>query len=175
MSHNGGRSNYRGTKADARAPACARRPKPCLLANNAKLRRIVAVKLKQDWSPEQIAGWLKQTYSDNKQMCISHETIYRSLFIQARSVLKKELLKHLRSKRLIRQSKHYNTKGSTRGQIIEGVSIRQRPAEIEDRAVPGHWDGDLIAGSKNTHIATLVERQSRFTLGVSQASCRQKD
>jgi len=166
VNHNDGRLHYRATTADARAQTCARRTKSCLLANNAKLRRAVAVKLEQDWSPEQIAGWLKHTYPDNKEMHISHETIYRSLFIQARGVLKKELLKHLRSNRLIRQSKRYNTKGSTRGQIIEGVSIRQRPAEIEDRAVPGHWEGDLIAGSNNTHIATLVERQSRFTVLV---------
>jgi IS30 family transposase len=164
VNRNGGRARYRATRADSRAQAHARRPKPCLLATNAKLRQIVARKLKIEWSPEQIAGWLKRVYPGHREMHISHETIYRSLFIQARGVLKKELLAHLRSKRVIRQSKYYNTKGSIRGHIIDGVSIRERPVEVEDRAVPGHWEGDLIAGSNNTHIATLVERQSRFTI-----------
>ena len=164
INRNGGRLHYQPKKADYRAQLHARRPKPCLLAMNAKLRKTVANKLNQDWAPEQIAGWLKLSYPDDSTMQISHETIYRSLFIQTRGVLKKELIKHLRSNRTIRQSKHNNTKGSVRGQIIDAVSIHERPPEVEDRAVPGHWEGDLISGSNNTHIATLVERSSRFTM-----------
>jgi IS30 family transposase len=126
----------------------------------------VAKKLSLDWSPEQIAGWLKRRYPGNQEMQISHETIYRSLFVQARGVLKKELVGHLRTRRVIRRSKQGRTRGQGRGQIVDAVSIRERPAEVEDRAVPGHWEGDLLAGSHNTHIATLVERQSRFTMLV---------
>jgi IS30 family transposase len=119
-----------------------------------------------EWSPEQIAGWLKRTYPDDEMLRVSHETIYRSLFVQSRGVLKKELQKQLRTQRVFRQSKKYNTRGARRGQIIDGISISERPPEIEDRALPGHWEGDLIAGSGNTHIATLVERHSRFTILV---------
>jgi IS30 family transposase len=119
-----------------------------------------------DWSPEQIAGWLKRAFPDQGTMRVSHETIYRSLFIQARGVLKKELLSHLRSRRMMRRAQRASTAGQPRGQIIDGISIRDRPAEVEDRAIPGHWEGDLIAGAQNTHIATLVERQSRFTMLV---------
>jgi IS30 family transposase len=126
----------------------------------------VASKLTLDWSPEQIAGWLKRAFPEQGTMRISHETIYRSLFIQARGVLKKELIGHLRSRRMMRRAQRASTAGQPRGQIIEGVSIRDRPAEGEDRAIPGHWEGDLIAGAENTHIATLVERQSRFTMLV---------
>lgn len=162
----GGRSRYRAADADSAAWARARRPKPCRFAQNCHLQRIVATKLSLDWSPEQISGWLKRTFPDDETLRVSHETIYRSLFIQARGVLKKELIKHLRSNRVMRHSKKANTKGQPRGQIIDGTSIRERPASVEDRAVPGHWEGDLIAGSKNTHIATLVERHSRFTMLV---------
>ncbi|MDW7646504.1 MAG: IS30 family transposase [Desulfuromonadales bacterium] len=162
----GGVKKYRATDADFAAWERARRPKLCRLATNDKLRRIVAEKLSLDWSPEQVAGWLKVKYTDNAEMRVSHETIYRSLFIQARGVLKKELIRHLRSNRTMRRSKYSRTKGQVRGQIVDGVSIRERPAEIEDRAIPGHWEGDLIAGSNNTHIATLVERQSRYTVLV---------
>jgi IS30 family transposase len=123
-----------------------------------------------DWSPEQISGWLKTQYPDDKSMRVSHETIYRSLFIQARGVLKQELLEHLRSKRRMRRSLHATVSGQSRGQIVDAVSIRERPAEIEDRAIPGHWEGDLLAGSKNSHIATLVERHSRFTMLVKVPS-----
>jgi IS30 family transposase len=126
----------------------------------------VAKKLSLEWSPEQISGWLKRTFPGNESLHVSHETIYRSLFIQTRGVLRKELMKHLRSKRLMRHGKQFTTKGKPRGRIIDAVSIRERPAAIEDRAIPGHWEGDLIAGSGNTHIATLVERQSRFTMLV---------
>jgi IS30 family transposase len=126
----------------------------------------VARKLQLDWSPQQIAGWLKTHFAHDGGMRVSHETIYRSLFIQARGVLKRELIGHLRSGRLMRRAKNANTAGQARGQIIDAISIRERPAEIEDRAIPGHWEGDLITGSKNTHIATLVERHSRFTMLV---------
>jgi len=123
----------------------------------------VASKLILDWSPEQISGWLKIQYPDDESMRVSHETIYRSLFIQARGVLRKELMGHLRSKRRIRRSQHARIFKDSRGQIVDAISIRERPAEIEDRAIPGHWEGNLIGGTKNSHIATLVERHSRFT------------
>jgi IS30 family transposase len=129
---------------------------------NRKLRNIVASKLILDWSPEQISGWLKTQHSDDESMRVSHETIYRSLFIQARGALKKELMDHLRSKRRMRRSRHSSEHGHSRGQIVDAISIRQRPAEAEDRAIPGHWEGDLLSGAKNSYIATLVERHSRF-------------
>lgn len=166
IDRNGGRCRYRANVADERTWDRARRPKLCRLAQNGVLRRIVANKLAQDWSPEQIAGWLKCTYSEDESLHVSHETIYKSLFVQSRGVLKKELQKHLRTRRPFRQSRKHNNRGARRGQIIDGVSISDRPPEIEDRAVPGHWEGDLIAGCANTHIATLVERQSRFTMLV---------
>ena len=166
IARHGGMRHYRAAQADTKAWDWARRPKLCRLAQWPRLRGIVARKLYLDWSPEQIAGWLKETYPTDESMHVSHEAIYRSLFIQPRGALKKELLKHLRSGRVMRQSKDNNTKGLTRGQIIDGASIRERPADIEDRALPGHLEGDLIAGCKNTHMATLVERQSRFTILV---------
>lgn len=166
VARNGGPRRYRASQADEKAWDRARRPKVCRLALNGRLRRIVGNKLALDWSPEQIAGWLKRTYPDDESLRVSHETIYRSIFIQARGVLKKELQKHLRTERVFRQSRHSNIKGLRRGQIIDGVRIADRPPEIEDRGVPGHWEGDLIAGSNNTHIATLVERHSRFTMLV---------
>jgi IS30 family transposase len=140
------------------------------LAKNRDLQRIVAVKLKQDWAPQQIAGWLKDEYPKNPELWVSHETIYRSLFVQARGALKKELIGHLRSKRRFRRSRHATLCGAGRGEIIDAISIRQRPAEIEDRAIPGHWEGDLVAGSRGTFIATLVERQSRFVIIVKLAN-----
>lgn len=127
---------------------------------------MVAKKLKEDWSPEQISGWLKRRYPNDEAMRISHETIYLTLFVQTRGVLKRELLAHLRSRRMMRRGRHASTSGQPRGQIKEAVSIRERPPEAEDRAVPGHWEGDLIAGSRNTHVATLVERSSRFVMLV---------
>lgn len=166
ISRNGGRGSYRATVADSQAWRRAERPKICKLAAVAGLRRVVAEKLCLDWSPEQISGWLRQSFPDDERMHVSHETIYRSLFIQARGVLKKELLGHLRSKRLLRRSKKASIRGQHRGQIVDAVSIRERPAEVADRAVPGHWEGDLIEGSNNSYIATLVERQSRFTMLV---------
>jgi IS30 family transposase len=124
----------------------------------------VAAKLSIYWSPKQISGWLKEQYSEDKMMQVSHETIYRSLFIQARNVLKKELIAHLRSRRTMRRSKLASTKSQSRGHIVDAVSIRERPAEVEDRAVPGHWEGDLLIGTKSSQIATLVERRSRFVM-----------
>ena len=169
VSRNGGSTRYRATEADSAAWSRARRPKVCKLAKEMRLQRCVAFKLTQNWSPEQISGWLKQRYPGDERMRISHETIYRSLFIQARGVLKKELQGHLRTRRKFRRAKSSSTKGQVRGHIIDAVSISERPPEVEDRAVPGHWEGDLISGSKNSHIATLVERQSRFTMLVKVA------
>lgn len=160
----GGRPAYRAHDADQQAWRSALRPKRCLLAGNRKLREIVASKLILDWSPEQISGWLKTRYPNNERMRVSHETIYRSLFIQARGVLKKELMGHLRSKRRMRRSRHASEHGHSRGQIVDAISIRERPAEAADRAIPGHWEGDLLAGGKNSYIATLVERYSRFLM-----------
>jgi IS30 family transposase len=165
---NGGPGRYRAAEADARAWRRARRPKRCKLAMNPRLRHIVAAKLLLEWSPEQIAGWLRWRFPDG-EMNVSHETIYRSLFIQARGVLRKELQEHLRSRRVMRRSRKADTAGEGRGQIIDAVSIRERPASVEDRAVPGHWEGDLLTGAGNSHIATLVERRSRFTLLVKVA------
>jgi IS30 family transposase len=122
------------------------------------------MKLQRKWSPEQIAGWLKRAFPEEKRNQVSHETIYRSLFVQARGVLKKELLEHLRAKRTIRRSRHASLKRNGLGQIKDAVSIRERPASVEDRAIPGHWEGDLIGGSKNSYIATLVERHTRYVM-----------
>lgn len=166
VARNAGRERYRATASEQRAWDSGLRPKQCRLRQNTRLQEIVAEKLKLKWSPEQISGWLKKEYPADKTMQVSHETIYRSLFIQARGALKKELTQHLRSKRQIRHSKHAVSKKATRGQIVDAVSISERPAEVEDRAVPGHWEGDLISGSKNTHIATLVERATRFVMLV---------
>jgi IS30 family transposase len=166
VSRNGGRERYRSGDSDDAAWERAQRRKACLLAQRPRLRSEVAQKLSEDWSPQQISGWLREEFADDARMQVSHETIYRSLFVQARGVLKKELVHHLRSGRLFRRSRHATTKGQGRGTIKDAVSIRERPAEAEDRAVPGHWEGDLLAGSGNTHIATLVERKSRFTILV---------
>ncbi len=166
IARHGGPNRYRATEADASAWDRAKRPKPCCLATNAKLCSLVAKKLKLKWAPQQISGWLKRTYPADQTLQISHETIYRSLFIQARGVLKAELMKHLRTRRVMRRSKKASAKGQPRGQIIDAVSIHERPTEVQDRADPGHWEGDLLSGSNNTHIATLVERQSRFTILV---------
>jgi IS30 family transposase len=160
----GGRSSYRATDADARAWERALRPKPCRLASRPGLRWRVAEKLALEWSPEQISGWLKRDFPANEGMWVSHETIYRSLFVQARGVLKKELIGHLRAARHMRQPKGGTTPSRPLGQIVDMVSIRERPADVEDRAVPGHWEGDLLSGANNTHMVTLVERQSRFAM-----------
>ena len=161
---NGGYHHYRASQADQAAWDRAQRPKPCKLIINRALARIVANKLRRCWSPEQIAGWLKHAYPNNESCRVSHETIYKSLFIQARGALKKELLQHLRSQRAMRHSRHANRKGDGKGQITNAVSIRERPASVEDRAVPGHWEGDLIFGTNNSQIATLVERHTRYVM-----------
>ena len=163
---NGGYDRYRAAAADAEAWVRARRPKRCKLANSPWLRRAVARKLSLNWSPEQIAGWLKRANPGDGSNQVSHETIYRSLFVQARGVFKKELLQHLRLKRTNLRSKHLSKKGEGHGQIKDMISIRERPASVEDRAVPGHWEGDLITGSKNSTIATLVERHTRYVMLV---------
>src|SRR5262245_30864232 len=160
---NGGCSAYRASEADKRAWRRALRPKPCRLARHAELRWRVAEKLVLQWSPEQISGWLKRQFPAAPGMQVSHETIYRSLFIQTRGVLKKALMAHLRTTRQMRQAKGGTTKSGL-GQIVDAASIRERPAEADDRAVPGHWEGDLLSGANNTHIATLVERHTRFVM-----------
>jgi IS30 family transposase len=164
INRNGGRWHYWASRADQAAWERAQRPKPCKLLVNRVLGRIVAQKLRVLWSPEQIAGWLKCTYPDEESHQVSHETIYRSLFIQARGALKKELLQHLRRKRSMRRSRHNALRDSGLGQITDTVSIRERPAWVEDRAVPGHWEGDLIFGTHNSQIATLVERHTRYVM-----------
>ena len=165
IERNGGSRVYRAARADKLAWERALRPKRCRLACHGRLRWRVAHKLALQWSPQQIAGWLRRQYPDDPDMQISHEAIYRSLFIQARGVLKKELMAHLRTRRQMRLAKGANT-GRGHGQILDMVSIRERPAEADDRAVPGHWEGDLLTGAGDTHIATLVERHSRFTMLV---------
>jgi IS30 family transposase len=166
VARHGGRAQYRANEADQRAWESALRPKPCLLATHSKLHKIVASRLMQDWSPQQISGWLKQHYPDDESLRVSHETIYRSLFIQARGALKQELVRYLRSQRRIRRSRHSSVHGHSQGRIVDAVSIRERPAEVEDRAIPGHWEGDLLRGARNSHVATLVERHSRFCMLV---------
>ena len=161
---NGGVQNYRATTSDAAAWDRAHRPKLCKLNGNGYLCRAISAKLIRKWSPQQIAGWLMRKHPDDESKRVSHETIYRSLFIQTRGVLKKELLAHLRATRSIRRSRHATLKRSGLGKFNDAISIRERPAEVEDRAVPGHWEGDLIAGSGNSFIATLVERHTRFVM-----------
>lgn len=164
INRNGGPRRYRASKADKSAWEKALRPKFCKLAYNCNLVKIITRKLQLLWSPQQIAGWLKTEYPRDERYHVSHETIYRSLFIQARGVLKRELLKCLRSKRVIRRPKKATMKNKGLGQIPEAVSISERSASVEDRAVPGHWEGDLIEGCKGTFIATLVERHSRYVM-----------
>jgi IS30 family transposase len=166
VQRHGGPGQYRAARADALAWHAAKRPKPCRLAGRPALRRVVAEKLAADWAPEQIAGWLKVSYAGDPEMQVSHETIYRSLFIQSRGVLKKALLQHLRRRRTTRRSQHASNRGQRRGQIVDALSISERPALIEERAVPGHWEGDLLAGAAQSHVATLVERQSRYLMLV---------
>ncbi|MBU9385852.1 IS30 family transposase [Burkholderia gladioli] len=165
IARNGGTDHYRALEADERALQAALRPKCCLLEQNRRLRYAVERKLCREWSREQVSGWLKNRYPDDEAMRVSHETIYRSLFVQTRGVLKKELQYHLRTQRKMRHSRSSSTKGA-RNKIADAVSIHERPAEAADRAVPGHWEGDLVSGANNTHVATLVERRSRFTIIV---------
>ena len=167
---NGGSEGYRANRADQAAWDRALRPKVCKLVRNRSLAHRVAIKLRQNWSPEQIAGWLKHTYPDDEANQVSHETIYRSLFIQARGALKKGLMEHLRRARGMRRSRHHTQKTPIHGQINDAVSISERPAAAEDRAVPGHWEGDLLFGSNNSQIATLVERRTRYVMLAKVAS-----
>ncbi len=164
INRNDGRRHYRANKAEQAAWDRAHRPKTCKLVQNRALARIVAKKLQLQWSPRQIAGWLKRTHPDDETYQVSHESIYRTLFIQARGALKKELLQHLRKTRAMRRSRHHTQKTADHGRITDAVSIRERPADVEDRAVPGHWEGDLLFGSNNSQIATLVERQTRYVM-----------
>ena len=166
IQRNGGQQWYRASEADQAAWDRARRPKICKLVKYRSLAGIVADKLQSLWSPEQIAGWLKRTYPDDEARQVSHETIYRSLFIQARGALKKELLQHLRRTRVMRRSRHHTQKTDTHGRIVDAVSISERPATTEDRALPGHWEGDLLFGSRDSQIATLVERHTRYVMLV---------
>ena len=170
LTRNGGRAAYRASEADRAAWDRALRPKCCKLAKDRALAKIVTDKLRLLWSPEQIAGWLKHAYPDDEICRVSHETIYRSLFIQARGALKKELLQHLRHTRGMRRSRHHTQKTEVHGQIVGAVSISERPAAVEDRAVPGHWEGDLMFGARNSQVATLVERQTRYLMLVKVAA-----
>ncbi len=172
INRNGGRRRYRANKAEQAAWDRAHRPQTCKLVRNRALARIVASKLQLQWAPRQIAGWLKRTHPNDENYQVSHETIYRTLFIQARGALKKELLQHLRKTRAMRRSRHHTQKTADHGRITDAVSIRERPADVEDRAVPGHWEGDLLFGSNNSQIATLVERQTRY---VMLARAKSKD
>jgi IS30 family transposase len=163
IARSGGVKRYRAVNADERAWWRARRPKRCVLARHERLQGLVTAKLLIDWSPQQISGWLKKAYPDDESMRVSHETIYRSLFIQARGALKKELTAHLRRGRTVRRARNALDRAPS---IAEAFSIRQRPAEVDDRAIPGHWEGDLLCGSRSSQIATLVERKSRFVMLV---------
>ncbi len=166
ITRNRGRRRYRAVDADDRAWRRARRPRPCLLATNPDLRAFVAARLQDDWSPEQIAGTLRKQHPAQSGMWVSHETIYKSLFVQSRGVLARELQQHLRTKRPTRRNIHNTVTGQWRSQITDAVSIRERPAEVEDRAIPGHWEGDLLLGRHWSQIATVVERATRFTVLV---------
>jgi IS30 family transposase len=169
IKRNGGQEKYRANLADQHAWDRARRPKPCKLTENRILANMVAQKLQRQWSPEQTAGWLKQLFTGHQEYRVSHETIYRSLYIQARGALKKELLEHLRRSRVMRRSRHHTQKTDNHGRITDAVSISERPATADDRAIPGHWEGDLLFGSHNSQIATLVERQTRYVMLVKVA------
>ncbi len=160
----GGLTNYRAAKADKKAWDNALRPKACKLSQNPTLCKIIAEKMHRGWSPEQIAGWLKRNYPDAQEMNVSHETIYKTLFIQTRGALKKELQQYLRSRRTVRKSRTTSLKGKGLGSIPNAVPISERPSTVADRAIPGHWEGDLIQGSKNSYIVTLVERHSRYVM-----------
>jgi IS30 family transposase len=164
IDRNGGSRRYRAEASDQRAWKQALRPKLCKLAMHGQWRQAVVTKLERNWSPEQIAGWLKRTHPENEARRVSHETIYRSLYVQARGVLKLELMEHLRSQRRFRRSRHATQKRGEHGRIVDAVSISERPASVEDRAVPGHWEGDLLCGSKNSYIVTLVERHTRYVM-----------
>jgi len=165
ISRNGGPRAYRAHKADAAAWQRAKRPQQCKLAQRPDLVKLISQRMQEMWSPQQISGWLKRRYPHDKCNYVSHETIYKTLFIQSRGALKKELLAHLRTERSLRRPKaQASMKGQGLGRIPNAVSISERPATAEDRAVPGHWEGDLIAGTNGSHIATLVERHTRYVM-----------
>jgi IS30 family transposase len=166
VTRNSGRALYRAAVADRRAWRQSRRPKRCRLATHPALRRAVATKLARQWSPQQICGWLRRAFPSDPDMQVSPETIYRSLFVQSRGVLKRALLRQLRRQHHFRHARASASVRPKPGQILEAVSIRARPAEIEDRALPGHWEGDLLEGGRGSYLATLVERQSRYVLLV---------
>lgn len=170
ISRNGGATRYRAAAADRAAWERAKRPKPCRLTENGRLRAAVTAKLKAKWSPEQISAWLRKRYPRDRRMHVSHETIYRTLFVQARGTLRKELTQYLRTRRTMRRANNATHRGEPRGAIVGAISISERPPEADDRAVPGHWEGDLIAGSRNTYIATLVERATRYVMLVKVES-----
>lgn len=174
INRNDGYDNYRAVHADKAAWNRAERPKVCKLASNKKLALLVARKLRCAWSPQQIAGWLQRVYPNNEDLKVSHETIYKTLYIQARGALKKELQKCLRSKRIMRYSRHATLKNKGHGKISDGLTISERPESVEDRIVPGHWEGDLIKGCNNSYIATLVERHSRYIMLVRVESSKTK-
>lgn len=165
VKRHGGAERYRAEGADKHAWKNAQRPKTCVLVARRRLQRVVAAKLQLNWSPEQISRWLKLEFPGEQTMHVSHETIYRSLYVQARGALKKELLGHLRYQRLMRRGKLVRSEDG-RGKIADAVPISERPATAEDRAVPGHWEGDLLEGGRNSYIATLVERQTRYVMLV---------
>ena len=175
VARNCGPRRYRAASAERAAWARARRPKCSKLAANRRLRAVVEDKLALDWSPEQIARWLERSFAHDPEMQVSHETIYLSLFVQARGALRRELAAHLRTGRAIRRSKVRSTRGHGQGQIVGAVAISERPAEVEDRAVPGHWEGDLLLGGGHTQIATLIERQTRFVMLVRLPEGRSTD
>jgi IS30 family transposase len=168
IARNGARQAYRAQAADRAAWARAGRPKKCKLSSLPKLRLAVARQLQLGWSPEQISRRLRAQQPDDREMHVSHETIYQTLFVQARGVFRKELTNHLRRSGYIRRAKKLQS--AQQGRIVDAISIRERPAEAEDRAVPGHWEGDLLAGGRSSHIATLVERRSRFVILVKISS-----
>jgi IS30 family transposase len=163
LARNGGRHRYRAHHADRAALRRGRRPKPSKLAENPELRAVVEEKLKDWWSPQQVVLWLKRTYPDNQEMQVSHETIYLSLFVQGKGALRRELTECLRTGRAYRRPK-VKRAPSGKGQIVDPVMISERPAEVEDRAVPGHWEGDLLMGKRQTAIGTLVERHTRYVM-----------
>ena len=167
VSRNGGSDSYRASEADERTWERARRRKSCRLARSPRLRQLVEEKLRQVWSPEQIAGWLKHSYPEDESLHVSHETIYRSLFVQARGVLKKELTQYLRTRRTIRRSGKASRKGHGKGQIEDMISIRERPASVEDRAVPG--PRSLGRGSDRRIEAHLHRHSGRTSLALCDA------
>jgi transposase, IS30 family len=174
LARHGGRLDYRASIADEAAWRAACRPKPAKLATHPRLQALVTAKLRLRWSPQQIAAWLRRTYGDDPELQVSHETIYTSLFVQSRGALKKELLRYLRTRRAFRRPR-VALVPQGRGQIIDPINIRERPADADDRAVPGHWEGDLLLGSHNTAIVTLVERTSRFVILLRLANGRSSE